>query len=73
LAVKRHPGWTGVYGSILGGFTPRLLRNLAREAGLTPVGPEDDVTFSGNGILTIHALKSGLKRCTGRAAAICST
>ena len=31
------------------------------EAGLTPVGPEDDVTYAGDGFLTIHALSDGEK------------
>ena len=61
LAVKRFPGWTSVYGSLLGGITPRLLRNLAAEARIIPVGPEGDATFSGNGIVTIHALSGGRK------------
>ena len=61
MAVKRFPDWTSVYISRLGGFTPRLLRNLAKEANMTPIGPEDDVTYAGNGFLVIHALKSGEK------------
>jgi hypothetical protein len=50
-----------VYISLLGGFTPRLLRNLAEEAGVTPIGPEDDVTYAGNGFVVVHALRSGEK------------
>ena len=60
-AVKRFAGWTSVYISLLGGFTPRLLRNLAEEAGVTPIGPEDDVTYAGNGFVVVHALRSGEK------------
>ncbi len=64
-AVKRHNGpngkWTGVFGSQMAGLTPQFLRALAQQAGLTPIGPEDDVTFSGQGFTTIHALKKGQK------------
>jgi hypothetical protein len=35
------------------------VRNIVREAGVEPVGPVNDVTYSGNGLLTIHALSVG--------------
>ena len=72
LAVKRFRGdggnWTSVYSSALGGFTPTLLRGLAQEAGLTPIGPANDVTYAGNGLLVLHALQGGEKtlKWTGR-------
>ena len=72
MAVVRNDGpngkWTSVYSSLLAGFSPTLLRNLAKEAGLTPVGPLDDVTFAGNGFLTLHATSAGEKtlRWTGK-------
>ena len=64
LAVKRFKDWTSVYVALPGAFTPRLLRNLGREAGLTPIGPENDATFAGNGFLVLHALASGEKSLT---------
>ena len=66
--MKKHPGWTAVYLALPGGFNPALLRNLAREAGIVPVGPENDVVSSGNGILSLHATGEGMKtlRWTGR-------
>lgn len=66
--MKKHPGWTAVYLALPGGFNPALLRNLAFEAGIVPVGPENDVVSSGNGILSLHATGEGMKtlRWTGR-------
>ena len=72
MAVVRNDGpkgkWTSGYSSLMGGFSPRLLRNMAREAGIVPVGPLDDVTFAGNGFLTLHATTEGEKtlRWTGK-------
>lgn len=45
----------------MGSYNPRILRSLAAEAKLTPIGPEDDVTYAGNGLLVIHALPPGDK------------
>lgn len=64
LAVKRFKDWTSVYVALPGGFTPRFLRNLAREANLTPTGPEGDATYAGNGFLVLHALAPGEKTLT---------
>jgi hypothetical protein len=58
---KRHANWTSVYSALPGGFTPRFLRGLAREAGLASRDPEDDVTYAGNGFLSIHTLSDGEK------------
>lgn len=63
-AVKRHKDWTAVYFSVPVGFalSPELLRALAAEAGVKPVGPAGDVTYAGNGFVVIHATSSGIKR-----------
>jgi hypothetical protein len=53
-AVERHDGWTGVYIAVPGALTPRFLRNLAAEAGVTPTGPEGDMTMAGNGLIVVH-------------------
>ena len=57
-----------VYSALPGGFTPQLLRGLAREAGSQPIGPQDDVTYAGNGLVVLHALRDGAKtiRWSGR-------
>jgi hypothetical protein len=60
-AYRRFDDWTSVYLAVPGGFTPRFVRNLAREAGIEPVGPEGDATYAGNGIIAIHAMKPGTK------------
>jgi Concanavalin A-like lectin/glucanases superfamily len=60
-AVKRFKDWTSVYVSLPGALTPQLLRNIVAEAGITPIGPCDDVTTAGNGFITIHALYNGNK------------
>lgn len=60
-AIKRHKNWTAVYIGIPGGITPAFLRALAKEAGIKPVGPENDVTFAGNGMIVVHAVEDGEK------------
>ncbi len=60
-AVKRFQNWTSIYIALPGNFTPQLLRNIIREANMKPVGPVNDVTYAGNGFLTIHALANGSK------------
>ena len=60
-AVKRFKDWTSVYISLPGALTPELIRNIIAEAGITPIGPCDDVTTAGNGFMTIHALYNGQK------------
>ncbi|BAM03070.1 hypothetical protein PSMK_09110 [Phycisphaera mikurensis NBRC 102666] len=55
-AVRRHADWTGVYLAAPGGLSPRLLRNLAAEAGVTPVGPENDATYAGNRMVVVHSM-----------------
>jgi hypothetical protein len=60
-AVKRFGDWTSVYVSMGGGLTPELIRNIVVEAGMEPVGPLGDVTFSGNGFVVIYALSDGNK------------
>lgn len=60
-AVKRHKNWTAVYVAFPGGFTPEFLRDLAKEAGIVPIGPAGDITHAGNGFVSIHAMSDGLK------------
>ncbi len=60
-AIKRFKDWTSVYISLPGAITPELIRNIVAEAGLTPIGPCDDMTTSGNGFITIHAISGGSK------------
>ncbi len=60
-AIKRFKEWTSVYIAVPGALTPELLRNIAAEAGIQPIGPCDDVTSAGNGFITIHALSDGMK------------
>jgi Concanavalin A-like lectin/glucanases superfamily len=60
-AVKRFQNWTSIYISLPGNFTPQLVRNIIREADMKPIGPVNDVTYSGNGFITIHALFNGTK------------
>lgn len=59
-AVKRHKNWTAVY-SGPGTFSPEFPRALAAEAGIRPVGPLNDVTVAGNGIVAVHAAVPGSK------------
>ena len=60
-AVKRFNDWTSIYIAVPGAFTPELIRNIVREAGMEPIGPCNDVTYAGNGFITIHALSNGSK------------
>ncbi len=60
-AVKRFKDWTSIYIAVPGAFTPELIRNIVREAGMEPIGPCNDVTYAGNGFITIHALSNGSK------------
>lgn len=61
--IKRHKNWTAVYFGSLPGLTmnSKMIRALAREAGIQPVAPEGDVFASGNGVLVLHAKTSGMK------------
>ena len=61
MAVKRNSDWTSIYIATLGGFNPQLLRNIAAEAAINPIGSMDDVTYAGNRFLVIHALTAGEK------------
>ncbi len=62
-AIKRHKNWTAVYFGSLPCLTmnPKMIRALAKEAGIQPVAPEGDVFASGNGILVLHAKTDGVK------------
>jgi Concanavalin A-like lectin/glucanases superfamily len=60
-AVKRFKDWTSVYIALPGAITPELIRNIAAEAKLTPIGPCNDMTTSGNGFITLHAISDGSK------------
>lgn len=70
-AVKRHTDWTAVYLAVPGGlvFSPDFVRELAREAGIKPIGPAGDTTYSGSGYLVLHAHTPGIKTLswTGKA------
>lgn len=61
VAMKHFQDWTSVYIALPGGFNPQILRQIAAEAKVTPVGPEGDATYAGNGFLVIHALSAGEK------------
>jgi hypothetical protein len=62
-AVKRHKNWTGVYFSVPVGFalSPTMVRALAAEAGVKPIGPAGDCIYAGDGFLVVHANTSGVK------------
>jgi len=60
-AVKRYANWTGIYIAVPSSITPKFLREVALEAGITPIGPGGDATYAGNGFLVIHAMTTGKK------------
>ena len=60
-AMKKFDDWTGVYLSLAGVISPEFIRELAKLAKVTPVGPPEDVTYAGNGFLVIHAMTPGEK------------
>ena len=37
-------------------LTPELLRNLAAEAGVEPIGPAGDLVMAGNGVVVVHGM-----------------
>lgn len=61
LALKRGNGWTGVYSALPGGLSVPLLRYLAQQADITPIGPAQDVTYAGRGLIVFHAIRDGEK------------
>ncbi len=62
-AIKRHPGWTGVYLAAPMALTPQFIHALVTEAGGTPLLEEPgDAFYAGNGVVAIHALRDGVKR-----------
>ena len=60
-ALKKSENWIGVYIGLPGALTPEFLRETAKLAGLSPIGPEGDATYAGNGFLVLHALTAGEK------------
>lgn len=67
-AIKNNGTWTSVYLSLPGVISPGFIREVANLAKLVPVGPQEDVTYAGNGFLVIHAMTGGEKtlRWTGK-------
>lgn len=61
LSVRRSGRGTEIYTSVPGGITPQLCRNMAREAGFSPVVDSDDISGFGSGILYVLAQKNGVK------------
>ncbi len=63
-AVKRHKEWTAVYLSIPLGLAvePGFIRQLAVEAGIKPFAPPGEISYAGNGIVAIHAVRDGVKK-----------
>jgi hypothetical protein len=63
MAVKRHKNWTAVYlSSGTDCLGTKFFGELAKEAGIIPVGPQDEITYFGNDFLVIHAVKPGKKQ-----------
>lgn len=59
--LKKHADWTAVYLALPGGVNPPLIRNLAKNAGLIPAGTVNNIVYSGNGVISLHAGSSGRK------------
>jgi len=60
-AIKNNGNWTSVYLSLPGVISPEFIRGIAGLAAITPIGPQEDVTYAGNGFLVIHAMTGGEK------------
>jgi len=62
MLVDRKKGWTEVWIGSPGAITPTLVRNLAREAGMTPILENDNELILGAGILAVHGITGGPQR-----------
>ena len=60
-AMKNNGNWTSVYLSLPGVMSPQFACEIAKLAKVTPIGPQEDVTYAGNGFLVIHAMTGGEK------------
>lgn len=62
MAVKRYADHTEIYIGQPGGLTPRLVKNIAKEAGVEPYLDSDkDISRFGAGLLTVSAMAGGEK------------
>lgn len=62
MAVKRYADHTEIYIGQPGGLTPRLVKNIAKEAGVIPYLDSDkDISRLGAGLLTVSAMDGGEK------------
>ena len=62
MAVRRHADFTEVLIGQPGSVTPRLFRNFARAAGITPSLETDDLFYCGSGLLGVGASTGGGRR-----------
>ena len=60
-ALKNNKTWSSIYLSLPGIISPEFIREIAKLAKVVPVGPQEDVTYAGNGFLVIHAMTAGEK------------
>ncbi len=60
-AMKNNGSWTSVYLSLPGVISPAFIREIAKMANVIPIGPQEDVTYAGNGFVVIHAMTAGEK------------
>ena len=60
-AIKNNKTWSSVYLSLPGIISPEFIRGIAKLANVVPVGPQEDVTYAGNGFIVIHAMTAGEK------------
>ena len=59
MLAKRNPGWTEVWIGSTGALTPTLVRNFAREAGMTPILENDNELMIGAGFLAVMRKTDG--------------
>ncbi len=58
LAVKSTSKGTVIFSASAGGYTPQLLHNAARMAGITPVSRPGNATYLGYGIAVSHRMSA---------------
>lgn len=58
LTVKKYPDWTSIYAAVPN-LPSKLLRNIARYAGVHIYGNENDVVFANDRIIAIHTRHPG--------------
>jgi len=58
LVVKEYPDWTSIYVAVPN-IPPKLLRNIARYAGVHIYSNENDVVFANERIIAIHTRHPG--------------